>query len=587
MNTRTKRFLRRFRFLNPTLWSITTQLFCIIGILFVVFFLLQIIIANILFSNYFIQRQVLNYRNAVNDEIQRVESTADFFDYSFNLYMNKKISSIILDSNLEMYRLESNSYVITVGNREFILVNGLYMFDLGDLLEIHYVTDTRGNHYPAFINDLTSGIQYRFFEAEFYYFKSGSISAINKPTTLNSHFKTDITALSALQRLKTENFTQITALANHASFTDAITSENQSEIFIITRIDIGEETYFLFHFVTILATADILQTLFLYNTYIFILIAFIVFIVSFYLMKIISQPILQISEIATQISNLEFTSIATKKTNKETRILTKSINKLSTNLEKNIQILRDKNQKIEAENLLKKDLVASLSHEMKTPLFIIEATISAILDGVFNEEDYNKELENTLAEIKKTSIMIEETIKIYERETEDFKLEYQVFDLYDLTNEILDSFVNIFKTNNLKVILHEKNINSMMFCDIKQIATVIRNVILNATKYTPSGNIIELSVKENSINLIFEIINYGVQIPTNELTNIFEPFYRIDKSGQKGTKTEGSGLGLFIVKQILNSFDIRFRMDNIKNGVRFRFYYNKESLKRDEVNKNS
>jgi len=102
---------------------------------------------------------------------------------------------------------------------------------------------------------------------------------------------------------------------------------------------------------------------------------------------------------------------------------------------------------------------------------------------------------------------------------------------------------------------------------------------LNATKYTPSGNIIELSVKENSINLIFEITNYGVQIPANELTNIFEPFYRVDKSGQKGTKTEGSGLGLFIVKQILNSFDIRFRMDNIKNGVRFRFYYNKESLK--------
>lgn len=544
------------------------------------FFLLQIIIANILFSNYFIQRQVINYRNAVIDEIRQVESPDDFFNYSFNLYMNKKISSIVLDSELEIYRLESNSYIITIGSKEFILVNGLYVFELGDLLEIQYVTDTRGNHYPAFINDLTSGIQYRFFEVEFYYFKEGPITAINKPATLNSHFMTDITALQALNRLKTENFGQILSLSNHAAFSDADTAaENQSEIFIIIRVDIGDETFFIFHFVTILATSDILQTLFLYNTYIFVIIAFIVFIVSFYLMKIISQPILQISEIATQISNLEFNSVATKKTNKETRILTKSINKLSINLEKNIRILRDKNQKIEAENLLKKDLVASLSHEMKTPLFIIEATISAILDGVFSEEDYNKELENTLAEIKKTSIMIEETIKIYERETEDFKLKYQVFDLYDLTSEILDSFINIFKTNNLKVILHEKNINSMMFSDIKQIATVIRNVVLNATKYTPSGNIIELSVKENSINLIFEITNYGVQIPANELTNIFEPFYRVDKSGQKGTKTEGSGLGLFIVKQILNSFDIRFRMDNIKNGVRFRFYYNKESLK--------
>ncbi len=243
-----------------------------------------------------------------------------------------------------------------------------------------------------------------------------------------------------------------------------------------------------------------------------------------------------------------------------------------------LKILTQKNQEISAENQNyyeqyqmdlenKKQLVTSISHEIKTPLAVIEATASALYDDIFPKETEKQELNNIMIECDKTSQMLQEIINIYKLDTTNYKLEAKLTNINTIIEEILEEYHNliikykkdIIILNNLDI---EYNVNYLQF------KKALENILLNAIIYSPLNEKITINLTTKNNYKALEIINYGITIDKDSIQKIFEPFYRIDVSRTK-KEDHGNGLGLYIVKEILEKHELDYGLVNVNDGVKF------------------
>ena len=215
----------------------------------------------------------------------------------------------------------------------------------------------------------------------------------------------------------------------------------------------------------------------------------------------------------------------------------------------------------------KKQLVASISHEIKTPLAVIEATASGLIDGIFNDNEKEKELANIIDECDKTTKMLQDIVNIYKIDSNNYKLDLKECNLEDLIIEILDFYKSL-------IIKYKKNIKILNGLNFKynlnptQFKKALNNIILNAIIYSPLESDITISLTDYKDYKALEIINYNTNISKEDIKNVFEPFYRVDKARTK-KEDHGNGLGLYIVKQILEKHNLDFGIINVDNGVKF------------------
>lgn len=578
MINKIKKFIQKSKVLNIRKWSISTQMFSIFALLFALYYVLQTLIANVVFSNYFTQKQISAYKNQITEMKKNLESPDDFYDFAIDFYVNSKVYSVILDENFNMLSTSDYDYTIKINDISYKLPATLNHYVEKDLVHIYYKKIENENVVCRVENKTTNNTQYISSCGDSYLEEEGYIKSIVKPNNLNDYFKTDANVITEYDLIKSNRveyldyFSKNNIKIYHNDFSNAL----KTNLVFISKISFDNTDYYILNITSIPLVSNILKIVLTYNTYIFLFIIVVISIVYIYLTKLISRPILELSEVALDISNMNFRQRISRKTNKETQILADSINKVSNNLSKTIQSLKDKNEKIKAETELKNQIVSSLSHEMKTPLFIMQATISAILDGLFDEEMTQEELTNVLNEINKTSKMIEQLVQVYKKDESSEELHLELFSLNDLVHKIVKDFSQNLKSSNIKLVITESNQFNVL-TDKNQLSTVLTNLILNAIKYTPDNNKIDIKLNETSKFIVINIINYGVTISQKDLTKIFEPFYRVDKSGKKGIKTEGNGLGLFIVKQILNRLKIKYEATSEDNYVCFTLYYNKST----------
>jgi len=228
--------------------------------------------------------------------------------------------------------------------------------------------------------------------------------------------------------------------------------------------------------------------------------------------------------------------------------------------------INDLNSNKERVELQERDLIYSISHELKTPLSIIEAGAYAILDGIYEGEEAKKELEQIVSECSLSISMIQDVLNVFKLNRTDFKLNNEKFNLKDLVLEKLDGFNELFKKYNHKLTINLDDVN--VYADKKQIGTVLSNVINNSITNSPESSEIIINIKKIGHEAIFDITNTNSSIPDEKLNHIFEPFVKIDESHQK-KENKGNGLGLYIVKQILNRYNYDFGIINVDNGVKF------------------
>ena len=299
---------------------------------------------------------------------------------------------------------------------------------------------------------------------------------------------------------------------------------------------------------------------------------------SFVFSKKMTDPILELKEITQRISLLDFNIKFEKERKDEIGELGYAINKMGGTLEKNIDEINKVNKKLmeDIENekrldKLRKEFIASVSHELKTPIAIIQGYAQGLMENIAEtEEDRNFYCEIIVEESLKMDSLVKELLLITQMDSGYFKIEKEKVDLYQMIKDIRDKYSS--KNREIKYI-GEKDI--FAYCDEKYIDRVLENLVVNALKYSTGDREVTITVDdiENKYKII--ISNESENLSEDDLENIWTPFYRVNKARDR----DGHGLGLAIVRGILENHKSNFGVYiTEKNIINFWFELEKSSL---------
>jgi len=217
---------------------------------------------------------------------------------------------------------------------------------------------------------------------------------------------------------------------------------------------------------------------------------------------------------------------------------------------------RDK--KTEIENLQKvakyrKEFLANISHEFKTPLFTIQGYIQSLLDDDLDDKELiRKFLEKADKNIERLSVLVSDLDEISKLESGQIKINESSFLVSSLVNEIIDSFSDRLKKSNIKIVFKKEGLfKTTVFADVNKVRQVFNNLIDNAIKYAKVDGTIKITCFEMDDRILVEVTDNGIGIGEQHLSRVFERFYRTDAS--RSRQIGGSGLGLAIVKHIIEA----------------------------------
>lgn len=221
----------------------------------------------------------------------------------------------------------------------------------------------------------------------------------------------------------------------------------------------------------------------------------------------------------------------------------------------------------EAENR-RKDFVATISHELKTPITIISGQLEGMIYNIGKYKDRDTYLQKSYDSVQELKDLVNEMMEVSKSEILITELKLTKVNFSELLNKLVHRQMFLIEEKYLNVDLQIQE-NISVKCDEEKITRAINNIINNAIKYSPQGeNIIVRLYKKNTKHKVYlEIENTGITIDKQYLNQIFEPFFRIEKS--RSRKTGGSGLGLYIVSQIFKSHGFEHSIKSKDNSVVF------------------
>ena len=259
-----------------------------------------------------------------------------------------------------------------------------------------------------------------------------------------------------------------------------------------------------------------------------------IIIISIIISRSIAKPISKVSKMTKYIGEGNYKNKLNYKSNiMEIDDLINSINKLSNELN-------------DQENL-RKQLTGDIAHELRTPLTSIKGHLDAIIVGIW--EPTNERLNSINEEVKRITNLVDELRKLAKFDSGKDNLNKEIVNLKNYIKSISYNYEGKALEKNIVVKYQLENIEALI--DKEKFAQVIINILSNAIKYNNGNNEIYIRVfkKNNSINI--SIKDSGIGIPKSEYKNIFERFYRLDKS--RGANEKGAGVGLTIAKSIVNA----------------------------------
>ena len=323
--------------------------------------------------------------------------------------------------------------------------------------------------------------------------------------------------------------------------------------------------------------------------YLFLALIGVASILSLIYSNMISKPLVTLTYVADKMANMDFSVVCSTERKDEIGSLAHSLNMLSKNLHNALIDLQDKNKKLENDiererqiETMRKEFTANVSHELKTPIGIIEGYAEGLKDGIVKGEDAVLYLETIIDEAKKMSVLVTNMLELSKLESGSSKPNFEDFNINRLIAKIIKKHEPEFEAHKFNVNFTSSSPYSYVYADSFQMEQVFTNLITNAIKYTPPGNDININIDEGLDKFRLSVQNMGTSIPESEIDKIFDKFYRIDKSRER-TQRNSTGLGLSIVKNILKLHNSEFNIRNIPGGVEFYFYLEKIVISDDEI----
>lgn len=289
-----------------------------------------------------------------------------------------------------------------------------------------------------------------------------------------------------------------------------------------------------------------------------------------------TKPVLELADIAKRMSELDFDAKYPVKGNDEIAELGNSINILSDKLENTISELKKANNELQKDiqkktelDEMRKEFLSNVSHELKTPISLIQGYAEGLKENINeDEESRNFYCEVIMDEAQKMNQLVKRLLTLNELEFGNNKVNFERFDIVQLIKSILMTTEILFKQKN--VTLHfEENGPIYVWADEYLIEQVVTNYISNALNHVSGQNIIEIKLIPKGDILRVAVFNTGDPIPEDELDKIWIKFYKVDKARTRAYG--GSGIGLSIVKAVMNSHNKECGVINHSTGVEFWF----------------
>lgn len=344
------------------------------------------------------------------------------------------------------------------------------------------------------------------------------------------------------------------------------------KIFVNRQTDSTGTPYYLFAMTSLQPVDEAEGVMRQYFLYIALGALLLVALVSFFYAKRIARPLLQVNEVTRQMASLNFATQIPVTTEDEIGQLSQNINELSRMLDNHIHRLE---QDIEQERQLeqtRKAFIADVSHELKTPLSIMESCLYIIQDKPDSgkREHYFSAMKE---EVHKMSLLVNDMLELAKYESGTYRMETTVFRLDDLLERVCAK--QAFDINSKQLNLQTDFAPIEVVANAQRIEQVLVNLLTNAVRYTPEGESIYIRMKEKPQTVLVTVENQGTHIPEEQLDKIWDRFYRVEQSRHRSTG--GTGLGLAICQQILKLHGAPYGVTNTEQGVQFYFELNKSN----------
>jgi len=299
-------------------------------------------------------------------------------------------------------------------------------------------------------------------------------------------------------------------------------------------------------------------------------------IIMFFTTKKITSPIMKLAGISERMSSLDFEAKYEGDALDEIGILGNSMNILSDRLKgaigelktANNELQRDIEEKIQIDEM-RKDFIANVSHELKTPIALIQGYAEGLAEGMAEDPESRDYYCGVIVdEANKMNKMVRQLLTLTALEFGNDQVCLERFDLVELIHGVLTS---------ASILIQQKEANIQfptdhpvyVWADEFKIEEVVTNYISNALNHLDGQKIIRIKIEELGNTVKVTVGNTGARIPEEDLPNIWTKFYKVDKARTR--EYGGSGIGLSIVKAIMDSHHREYGVENVEDGVEFWF----------------
>lgn len=338
---------------------------------------------------------------------------------------------------------------------------------------------------------------------------------------------------------------------------------------LIYELDGGDRVLITLPFEGINQTADIAIQ---FNIIIVSILLAVAMVIVIFLSKGMTKPIIQLSSMTKKISELDFSESYKGKSNDEIGLLGENINVMSFALENALSELKTANNQLkldieekEKNVQMRKTLIANISHELKTPIALVMSYSEGLSENFELDKDKKDYYLNVISkEAEHMDALVRDLLDLTELEYDAFKLDLNTLDISSLLDEVIDRYAYLIKEKKIKVELDKDDIIEVL-ADKKRLEQAVTNLILNAIEYTTEEGLLKIKVENGRVS----IFNSGSQIPESDLERIWTSFYKSKKL--KDRRIGGSGIGLSIVRAIIDKHQGTYGAYNEINGVTFWF----------------
>lgn len=295
-----------------------------------------------------------------------------------------------------------------------------------------------------------------------------------------------------------------------------------------------------------------------------------------FLSQRLTKPLEELTDISIRMSNLDFNVKYESGGEDEIGVLGQNFNKMSKELEQTISELKTANNELQKDiekkeriDDMRKEFLSNVSHELKTPIALIQGYAEGLKECI-NDEAESRDFycEVIIDEAAKMNNMVKKLLTLNQLEFGNDQISMECFDLTELVRGVVNS-AQLLADQKDAQILFVQDISVYVWGDEFKIEEVVTNYVSNAINHIDGERKIEIKMQRREGHIRLSVFNTGKPIPEEDIDKIWIKFYKVDKARTR--EYGGSGIGLSIVKAIMESMNQKFGVKNYENGVEFWF----------------